>query len=290
MIPIASVIVGWLLLGGQLVLAGSAAFACLVTPPAADAGGDFKRLTLAWAGWVAIGVVALSPVALLGQTAEMAGVSWRAALPLVPEVLRATHLGRVWLWRLPLAGALIVPAHALNRTRLKLMSLGAISAGLILLVALSSHAVDYGPITVGLYFVHMLAASLWIGALLGFWIGAGSGYFSLEQSAAIARRLSSLAGWCVAALIVTGTAVAYKALGASLDHLRYSAYGRTLINKLCFAAIAIAIGGYNRYRLIPAINEPASCKALINNVAIETIVLGGVLMWTVILARTPPAH
>jgi len=65
----------------------------------------------------------------------------------------------------------------------------------------------------------------------------------------------------------------------------YSLYGRTLLWKLATAATVILIGGYNRYRLVPALGEPSARATLIRNVTAECLLLIAVLGWSALLAE-----
>jgi putative copper export protein len=200
----------------------------------------------------------------------------RAAIPLIPEVMLHTHSGRLWLWRLPASGALLIVAWI---PRIGLAFPGALAAVLLLLQSLASHAIDKGGVAVTVYFIHEVAASLWIGSLLGLCLGAAA----IDE---LAPRVSILAGWCVAILALSGLYSSFVALGLNWDHLFYSIYGRTLITKLALASLAVGIGGYNRYRLLPA----SSQDRLIRNAAAECLILTAVFWLAASLANTPPPH
>ena len=70
--------------------------------------------------------------------------------------------------------------------------------------------------------------------------------------AAALQRFSAMAAVLVAVLGVTGVILAWRVLG-SLDALFGTAYGASLMVKLGVAAVALAIGAWNRYRLLPAV-------------------------------------
>jgi copper transport protein len=103
-------------------------------------------------------------------------------------------------------------------------------------------------------------------------------------------RVSTIAGWSVAAMIVTGAIRAWETLGLHLDLLVNSLYGRTLLWKVGTAGTVILIGGYNRYRLVGSIGESSARATLVRNVAVECVLLAVVLGWSVVLANTPPPH
>jgi putative copper export protein len=105
-----------------------------------------------------------------------------------------------------------------------------------------------------------------------------------------ARRVSKLALWSVIGLVITGTYTAYSELGFDVYRLLFSAYGRALIAKEIVFAGVIAIGAYNRYRLVPAVEAAPARRMLLRNVTIESVLLLGVLGLAALLANTPPPH
>jgi putative copper export protein len=103
-------------------------------------------------------------------------------------------------------------------------------------------------------------------------------------------RVSTIAAWSVAALATTGAITAWNEIGWHFDLLVYSLYGRILTYKLATAGAVILVGGYNRYRVMPAFGEPSAHQALIRNVTSECILLAAVLAWSALLANSPPPH
>lgn len=255
---------------------GLAAFGQVVVPRNDAETRPPQRLLTLVRGLATINFIT-SPMGLLVSASDMAGVSIQAAIPLIPEVMLHTHSGRLWLWRLPVNAALLVVAWMIPRIGLALP--GALAAVLLLLQSLASHAIDKGGVAVTIYFIHEVAASLWIGSLLGLYLDAAA----IDE---VAPRVSTLAGWCVAILLVSGGYSGFELIGLNWDYLFYSLYGRTLITKLAMAVLAVGIGGYNRYRLIPA----SSWDRLIRNVAAECLILAAVFWLAASLANTPPPH
>jgi hypothetical protein len=107
---------------------------------------------------------------IVAKTAGMADVAWPQALPLISEVMTGTHAGAVWRWQLPasiaLLAAALIPLPAMLRAALIL----GLSATLLLMDSLISHAIDYGRAAIVLDFAHELAAGLWAGALFSYWV------------------------------------------------------------------------------------------------------------------------
>lgn len=278
-----------LLLAALLFVFGLAFFMLKVAP----AGADLDRHNRAF--WMLLRLLVvvqllLWPVKLLCNVASMAGVNFRQAVPFVPEVLRETHFGHDWLSSAPLALALVVVAWIPGRAATRAGLLVLISAAMLVLWALSSHAIDFGPVAVTVYSLHEAAAGLWAGSLLGLWLVARRGGLDNRLIERITQRVSRLSGWCVAGLVLSGAYLAYHTLGLSLDHLAYSAYGRTLLAKVSVFAVIAGIGGYNRYRLVPAVGFVSARHNLLRNVGIECLLMAGVLGLAALLANTPPTH
>lgn len=246
---------------------------------------------LPWWRLAALIILVTAPCMMLDVSAKMAGVTWQEALPLFREVLTDTHAGHVWQWYIPAALAIVIFAFATMRQPLRVAALLGLSALIIFLQAELSHATDKGLFAVVVYFLHAAAAGLWFGALLAFWIIVRHGAPPREWVGRTALKVSTLAGWTVLTLILTGIYTAYHGLGFDLYHLLYSAYGRTLLAKIAVFSLVLPIGAYNRYRLIPDISAPTTQTSLVRNVGLESLILAvGVLGLAAILANTPPAH
>src|SRR6266851_6830998 len=281
-------IVAWPLLVAEILIFGTTAFALLLAPEP-QSEGIASALTPLWRG-LALLAALLSPLALLVGTANMADVSLRAAVPFLAQVVGETHFGRVWSWSFPLTLALLVISWTPGRGRSKTVVLGLVACALLLLVSFSSHAIDRGIIAVIVYFIHEVAAALWIGAILGLWFGAVRGHVGSAWVLQTAPRVSSVAGWTVTILILSGLYTAYYSLGADPHRLIDAAYGRTLVDKICAAMLVLLIGAYNRYWVMPAVSESSAQASLLRNVGIESILLIGVLGLAALLANTPPVH
>jgi putative copper resistance protein D len=281
-------IVAWPLLVAEILIFGTTAFALLLAPEP-QSEEIASALTPLWRG-LALLAALLSPLALLVGTANMADVSLRAAVPFLAQVVRETHFGQVWSWSFPLTLALLVIPWTPGRGPLKTAALSLVSGALLLLVSFSSHAIDRGRIALIFYFTHEVAAALWIGAILGLWFGAVRGKLGSGWIQRTAPRVSSVAGWTVATLILSGLYTAYYSLGADPHRIIDSAYGRTLVEKVCAAMLVLLIGAYNRYYLMPTVSETSAQETLLRNVGLESLLLIGVLGLAALLANTPPVH
>jgi putative copper export protein len=280
----------WPLLACTIAIFGTAAFALIIAPADDSASAAAGRRIATLARWLALAALALSPLAFANAAADMAGVSMRAAVAYMPLVLGHTHAGRLWAWRMGAAFALAVFAWIPGAGARRLFLLFLIVAAMLLMRALGSHAIDRGTAAVALYFVHEVAAGMWLGALAGLCLGCVPHPLPERWFYQTVPRVSRLAGWSVAALVATACFNAYEALGLDPHRYLYAAYGRTLLVKLATVAVVIAIGAYNRYRLAARTADADALYPLLRNVGIECALVVGVLGWSALLANTPPPH
>jgi putative copper resistance protein D len=287
---------GRALLEWPLVLASAATFGTATFVLAVcgfdgcSAASTIAALLPAWRV-MAIAIFLVSPILLLNLTAEMSAVSWREAIPFLPEVITQTHSGEVWRWSLIVALLLVVCVFARLASTARAVALVCLSAVLMFCQAQLSHAVDHGSIAILIYLIHEAAAGSWIGALLGLWIVTRRAQPSSQWVARAARLVSTMAAWSVAALVLSGAYTAYQGLGFSVDRLLFSSYGRTLIVKVAVFCAVLSIGAYNRERLLPDVAASGTQRLLLRNVGIESLVLGVVVVGlAALLANTPPAR
>jgi len=283
------VILAWPLIAAQVLIFGTAAFALMThSGQVADRDRSTDSLVALWRG-LALLILVVSPLRFLCVAAGMADSSLKDAIPLVPQIMRETFAGRVWVWRLAVVAMLVIAAWIAPRRMLPVL-VCTMAAVLLLCQSITSHAVDSGAFAIAIHFVHQVAAGLWLGALVCLLVGATYGHARAEWLRWVTGRVSMTAAWSVAALVVTGSVRAWYAIGLHFDLLLYSLYGRTLLWKLATAGTVILIGGYNRYRLVPALGEASARTTLIRNVTAECLLLGAVLGWSALLANTPPPH
>src|SRR5271167_4492086 len=155
-------IFAWPLVGSQVLIFGTTAFA-LVAAPRKIAAGDRSSQSLArlWRT-LALVVLVMSPIRLLSVAAGMADSTFREVLPVMPQIMRETFAGRVWTWRLATALLLALAAWIPAPERLATALMFVISAALLALQSVTSHAVDKGAFAIAIHFVHQAAAGLWI--------------------------------------------------------------------------------------------------------------------------------
>ena len=201
--------------GAAAFLAGLAAFVALVWLPATrtvgagrDATGFFVRPF-----WALFALLVLAGAVELSLYAVQASGE-RFSLGLLGQALSETRVGDIWLARVGLA-ALVVAAATWGAARPERVALwwAAVGIGGALLVTLTqlSHAAAEGRFLPFLAdWLHLAAASLWTGGLLGFTLvllGPLRAVPAQQQHKLrrrTVRRFSRIATLAVMALIVTG--------------------------------------------------------------------------------------
>jgi copper transport protein len=290
--PLVSIAHG-LTLGASVFLAGLVAFATLVWIPAnrtADPDQD-KTLKL-FCGWM----WALAGLLVVAGLAELPLYAVRASgqslsLGLLEEALFDTRVGQLWMERIVLGLLVAAAATSASRSRRPaywwIAALG-ISALLLMTLTRQSHAAaEEGFLPFAADWLHVMAASLWMGGLLGFpvlLIGplrtmpAGTRTKLLGRSV---RRFSKVATIAVMALISTGLYAALLHM-PSLSALADTPYGRALAMKLGFSVFLFAAGGLN---LMLQGREPFG-----HLVSAELLLAIGVFVATGFLTSLPPAN
>jgi putative copper export protein len=132
---------------------------------------------------------------------------------------------------------------------------------------------------------HVLAVSTWFGGVtfLAIELRQQRREGTARVSAEFVARFSTLATIIVPLAVATGVVLANSQLdelGALVD----TAYGRALLVKLSALSVPLAIGGYNRQWLVPAVaerDEPAAWRHLRQTLVVEVLFIAlGVLLAT----------
>jgi putative copper export protein len=132
---------------------------------------------------------------------------------------------------------------------------------------------------------HVVAAAVWFGGgvVLAIEIHRQRRHDTARCTAQTVARFSVLAGGAVALAAVTGVGLAASQLD-SPEALASTAYGRALAVKTALAAVVVALGAYNHYRLVPAIvggDDSVAWRRLGRTAAAEGLVIAvGVLVAT----------
>lgn len=262
-------------------------------------GASQPTVNATWIGAVALASGALA--SLFGQTAVMMGDGSAALDPgVLWQVLSGTAFGLGLAVRLVLTTALLIAIGLKARPSLQL----ALGAAATASMALTGHAAG-GEGAAGLVHqaadaLHMLAAAVWVGALIAFSraaFGLAATRRTMETQAALAR-FAGVGSAVVAVLVLTGLInVAILVTPTGAFHLTKSDYGWWLLIKLALFVLMLCLAAANRFVLTPRLamalsNGPASeaaLKGLRASLAIETLLGVAVLGAVAVLGRLPPA-
>jgi copper transport protein len=163
-----------------------------------------------------------------------------------------------------------------------LLSLG-LGSGL----SLSSHqADDRGWLPSFADWLHLSAATLWIGGLLSLAL-------VVWRDGALRRtafwRFSEIAGPLVAIVVAAGVYMTFERFPA-LHDLWTVGYGRLLIVKLALVSLALAWGAFHHFVVRPRLDRPAVAARLSRSLAGEAAVAISILLLAAILVDSrPPA-
>jgi putative copper export protein/cytochrome c oxidase assembly factor CtaG len=250
--------------------------------PAADALDDRSRRALrAASGW-ASGWAVLALLTCLLTLSDVLGrpvpeLPWR-------EGLLGTARSLPQVRALVLVGLIATTAALLarqvrtsrNGRRLLLVAM----AGLLPLVwtghaaASAGHQQALSNLT-----VHVLAATLWVGGLLGLVLfGAGAGPGPV-------RRFSTLALACFTAVALSGLLSAWSRLGPSLEAWS-SSYGRVVLAKSLLLGILAGLGRQHRRHALPAL-AAGRPRTFVRLAVVELLVMSAAVGLAAGLARTP---
>lgn len=219
--------------------------------------------------WLCAMGLIVSALGMLVLTANMQGIDMLAVdLPMLVTMIGETDVGTAWTVRMI---ALLVAAAAAWQARRSSSPATAIMAiaGALALgsLAWTGHAGATEGLPGTLHrasdALHMIAAAVWLGAILAFLLllrslrGAEP---DAQQVTRIARSLDSFATTgtiCVLVIAVTGLVnaeliVGTRNAGASLA----TPYGQLLVAKLLLFGSMLALAAANRWRLVPALDAP----------------------------------
>jgi putative copper resistance protein D len=139
--------------------------------------------------------------------------------------------------------------------------------------------------------VHIVAATVWVGGLAALAYAAAGGSDGLRYAV---PRYSTLAGWCFAAVAISGIVNAGVRLGG-FSPLFTSAYGGLVLAKVAALTVLGGFGWWHRRRTVVQISTRTatvttrreSARLFVSVAAAELIVMAATVALAVGLSRTP---
>ena len=279
-----------------LIATGVAFFLAFIHDHAADRWRivPFVRIGAIVTVFGAIGIV-------MSQAALLTGKGVGAVTE--PGVLRDVLAGNLG-WSLALLMLGLAAVHlSTDITRTRASQVLALAGGSAVTVsfAMWGHATELPPRAVSLVAdaVHVSAAALWFGGLIGlamvlFLRSADS----VESTAIILRRFSLMALISVLALASAGFILTLTGSNADLTAMTSTTWGRLVLAKIGLTAIVVATAAWNRRSLVPALLSPTTdpdvrserWRTLRRSVRLEALILVVVIVITAIVVNVLPAR
>lgn len=283
-----------------MLAGGGAAALCLRARQSAWAQGIAPRVrgTLLPAAGAAMAAYA---AILWIEAASMAEVPMAEAWPAVRSVITATHYGLAWMIG---AAALLVVALSAAAARVRAAWVGVVALAVLLYSrSMVSHAGAGGDFSwaVAVDWLHLVLVSLWVGEVLvaGLLVlrhlpdGAPGGR---ADCAAYVETLSRNATVALAGIFLTGLLGAWRVLETPQD-LVGNPYGTALLVKVGLVLCAAALGGFNRFVIMPSLlaslrrtghPEGAAQHRFARILQAEALFLLAAIIAAAVLTSTPP--
>jgi putative copper resistance protein D len=136
---------------------------------------------------------------------------------------------------------------------------------------------------------HLIAAGLWLGALLPLLLLLHA-TTETSQQYQTAKRFSTLGIICVAALLPSGVVNTYYLVGSAAA-LIATAYGQILLLKLVFVLTMLTLAGINRWHFLPrlALDDRGAARRIARHTAMEGALGLGVIAIVAALGTMEPA-
>lgn len=262
MLEPAVIVLRFLQYAGATVLFGTSLFFLYALPEEGHASGAQLSWSRRLLGWAAGGVLFTSVVGLLAQTCILAGsISEGLKLESLSAVMTTMSLGASTAVRASAAGLALVLLTLSRRGRVTWW----LCAGLGAIISASFAWMGHGAATEGapglLHLVadifHTLAAGVWIGALVAFFLLLRPRSSSVELDRVLHKALHGFAGVgsiLVAVLVASGLVNSWFLVGPTrITGLWTTPYGQLLSLKLVLFAGMLVLAAANRFRHTPAL-------------------------------------
>ncbi|HEX7322771.1 MAG TPA: cytochrome c oxidase assembly protein [Mycobacterium sp.] len=267
---------------------GSFLFATFLVPPQDNGVLDAAGYRALRVGSVASGVWAVCAVLLVPLT--ISDVSGRPlAEHLDPmtffSLASLVNVASAWRWTAFLAAAVMLASLPVLRWSWTPVLLAGSLLTLVPL-GLTGHSAAGGShdLATNSLMIHLFAAALWAGGLLALLIHAFRGG---EHADLAARRFSTVALWCFAAMGLSGVVNAFVRVTPA--ELLTCAYGRLVVAKFVALCLLGVAGWLQRRRGVAALQaDSASSRPLIRLALAEAVIFGATFGIAVGLGRTAP--
>lgn len=279
---------------GLLLAAGLGLFVVLVLPRSwegREVRARLRRLTTYAAGVAAAAVVLQVPVAsVYGQGLELGDLaSGFDAGAVVNEMVSAALA----------VGGLALVVRTMTDTAPGLVAGRVIGMGAVLALAgpsLVGHTRAFAPAPVLVMWdvLHVGAGAIWLGGLVGLVLTLRALAGRELLAAQTLSRFSTIAGGLLLVVAGAGAFLAWRIVG-SWAPLVETAYGWLLLAKIGIAALVAAIGGWNRWRTLPAVRAASgfgdrerAAELVTRTVRVEAVLLVVLLGVTGVLVNKSP--
>lgn len=298
MLPLLSVVTGWLLFLSLAATLGVVVGHWVVLPQELEVGGVSApelRTAAARLGRSAAAVLlgALGLV-FVRQLLEFHDpyAPWGADLRIL---LLGTDWGTAWLVAVPVAllgQASFWMAAGGQRGPWWSASVAILALGAFPAFTGHANSGDFRAFTLVADTLHVWAVGGWIGGLALVLVlerrhGSGRGHGSPSLLPVLVPRFSPVAVSCVATLVGTGVFAAWVHL-ESVGALFRTHYGQLILLKVGLVLCVLALGALNWRRLTPRLGETGGRDALRRAATIEFLFANLVLLVTAVLVRTSP--
>lgn len=244
------------------------------------------------------------------EAASMAEVPLSEALPAVRSVLTGTHFGLAWMiGAVALLATTVVSATPLRtQSRLPASVVRIVAIGVLLYSrSMVSHAGAGGDFTwaVAVDWLHLVLISMWVGevivaGLVTLRSPPGNTLDNRSDCAAYVEALSHSATVALVGIFATGVLSTWRVLERPEDLVANplgNPYGTTLIIKVGLVLGAAALGGFNRFVVMPSVlrsltqlghSGAAAGTRFARVLQVEALVLIAVLVAAAFLTSTSP--
>jgi putative copper resistance protein D len=276
---------------GFATLVGALATAALLQDTSSDWAARGARRCRGLFMRASLLTLAASLAWMLVESISMLDLPVADALLATGGIVADTAFGHAWAVQTAALIAGVVLAFAKRYRPMPLRGLGVAVTVVAVGHANAGHAGANGfDWRVPTMAVHLLATGLWAGGVFAAVRVVLRGEPHDVDGARYATRLSRLATTALLAVVATGGATAWHGLGGALAPLApatASPWGLVLDVKLALVATAVALGGFNRFVVMPSL--PTSWRRFAWVLRVESVVLVAVLVAAAVLANGEPA-